>query len=126
MQSSVGNRGKDPVAKGGMMLVRLGFLIALIIGLGILTGASWASAALPWHMLAGVLVLIGIWTATIRLATQKRSGMAPVWAAAVLGIVGAGLGSAAMSGAVSGIVHMVVMLLTIGLAEMGVARANKG
>lgn len=37
MQSTVPNRGKDPVAKGGMMLVRLGFLVALVLGLGMLT-----------------------------------------------------------------------------------------
>jgi hypothetical protein len=125
MQASVRNRGKDPVAKSGMMLVRLGFLVALVLGLGRLTGTWTSGAVLQWHMLAGILVLIGIWTATIRLAAQKRSGMGPVWGAAVLALVGAGLGPAALGGALPSYVHILIMLVTIGLAEMGVGRANK-
>lgn len=76
-------------------------------------------------MFAGILVLIGIWTAAIRLAGQKRSGMGPVWGAAVLALVGGAMGIGAMMGHVNGILHMTVMLVTIGLAEMGVGRANK-
>jgi hypothetical protein len=125
MQSSVGNRGKDPVAKGGMMLVRIGFLVALVLGLGLLLDVLPRTGVREVHMLAGVLVLVGIWIAAIRLSGQKRQGMGPVWGAAVLALVGAAMGILAMLGKGSGIMHMVVMLVTIGLAEMGVGRANK-
>jgi hypothetical protein len=114
------NPGRDRVVTIGMMLVRLGFVIAFVLGLGFLFRLVTAGAAVPVHMAAGLLVIAGLLIAAVRLIGQKRKGAGQVAIAAGVAVVGAAM---ALTG--QGIGHLILMLVAIGLGEMSVAKATK-
>lgn len=118
---------RDRVAFVGMMVTRLGFVFALLLGMGLMFGYAIENREqlLALHLVAGLMVLGGIWATTIRFAMLKRSGMNVLWAGATLAFVGAALGLASMMGLGAGIIHLLLMLATVGLAEAGAARVNR-
>lgn len=114
---------KDRVVKTGQMLTRVGFVLALLLGLSLMFELGARQHVLAGHLIAGVLVLGGIWAVALRYASLKRSGMGPLWAGAGLAGVGAVLGLLALRGeGSSGLVHLTVMLLAVSAAEMGAGR----
>jgi hypothetical protein len=103
-----------------MMVVRLGFVIAIVLGLGIMFTLWGADKVLPVHILAGILVLGGILLAGVR--SLARGGAAFLLIALVVGAVGA---IAIVRGWAPGILHLLLMLAAVGLAEMNVAKLKK-
>lgn len=114
---------KDGVASRGLMLSRIGFTLAFLLGLTFLVDLVAAGSLVMLHMLAGVITVAGIWLTAFRFAALKRPGMGPLYAAAGLAAVGAAMGLSLVGQ--PGLVHMAVMIGAVGLAEMGAARANR-
>ena len=105
-------REPDQVLRYAHVARRLGALVAVILGLGMLFSLPTSMAL---HMGSGLLALLGIWLAAIRLAKQQRSSIV-LWVAALLAVGGV---VAALSG-MGGMMHLVAMLLSLALAELGV------
>lgn len=109
------------MVKTGKMLLRLGFVIAIVLGLGMMFG--WFSGGvLHFHMLAGFLALVGGWLVAIGSRSPQRAAVR--WIAALLLLGGVALGTMMMMGnypfgAASSTVHWITMLLAVSLAEMG-------
>lgn len=116
---------KDRVVTIGMMLVRLGFVVAAVLGVGMMASLWSQAAVLSFHLLTGGMVVAGLWLAVLRL-TSMGKGAGIAWGGAAASLVGAGLGLASMmSGASYGIIHLVVMLAAVGMGEAGVAKASR-
>ncbi len=105
--------------KGSLMIFRLAVVIALLVGLGGLFGIYAMTPVLQdVHIVAGIIVLVAVaW-----LAFQVKN--ATVAMGALLVLLG-GLLPLVVRGDSLGIriFHLVIMLVAVGLAEMGVARA---
>lgn len=116
---------KDKVAKIAMMVTRLGVVLALVLGLNMWfdLGLFNTVGTLHGHMGAGALVLIGILIAAVRFTTLGRGGVARVWIALALGVVGALTALGIVPGGSH--LHIVLMLTTVGLAEASVAKLNR-
>lgn len=114
-------RRRDRVAFMGMMTARLGGTLAVLLGIGILLDYRGMVATL--HILAGVLVLVGVLVTAARCTVLGRSSLT-VWAGLLVLVVGTTI-SLGYWGEGLGLVHLVVMLLGFGLAEMGAARARR-
>jgi hypothetical protein len=114
--------GRDRVVTVAMMLVRLGFVVAIVLGLGMMFGLWGAGSVLPLHIGAGVLVLVGILLAGGRARTLGRGGVSFLLIGLLTGAVGA---VAVLRGWAPGLLHLVLMLVAVGLAEMNVAKLNK-
>lgn len=109
------------MVKTGKMLLRLGFVIAIILGLGMMFG-MFGGNTLHLHMLAGILALIGGWLVALGSRSPQRAAFR--WIAALLLLGGAVLGTMMMMGnyplgAMSSTVHWMTMLVSVALAEMG-------
>lgn len=121
-------QGRDRIATVSLMLARLGFLGAIVLGLGMMFGAITAGGAVMLHIVAGAVVLGGIWVALIRFAMLGRRVTGPLMAGAILALAGALLGLGTNNGWVAGdygLLHFLIMLAAVGLAEMGAARLNR-
>ena len=116
---------KDRLVTIGMMLVRLGFVVAAVLGVGMMASLWSRTAVLPFHLLTGAMVVAGLWMAVLRL-TSLGKGAGIAWGGAGASVVGAGIGLAAMmTGSSFGVIHLVVMLAAVGMGEAGVAKASK-
>lgn len=105
-------REPDQVLRYAHMALRVGAVVAVILGLGMLFRLP-SNVAL--HMGSGLLALMGVWLAAIRLAMRQRASMV-LWVAALLAVGGV---VAVLSG-MGGIIHLAAMLLSVLLAEFGV------
>lgn len=109
------------MVKAGKMLLRLGFVIAIVLGLGMMFG-WFGGGVLHFHMLAGVLALVGGWLVAVGSRSPQRAAVR--WVAALLLLGGVVLGTMMMMGnypfgAASSTVHWITMLVAVALAEMG-------
>ncbi len=107
--------------KGTQMIMRLAFVIALLVGLGGLLG-FWAMTPvlLDVHIVAGLMVLISAgW-----LAFQVKNPTVGVGALLVLlsGLLPLILRADSLG---VRIFHFVVMIVAVGLVEMGVGRSTR-
>lgn len=110
----------DSVVKTGKMLLRLGFVVAIVLGLGMMFG--WFSGSMQHvHMLFGAVALIGGWLVALGSRSPQRAAVR--WIAALLLLAGAVVGIMMMMGnylfAGVSTVHWITMLIAIALAEMG-------
>lgn len=121
--SRVPRRGQDSMVKYAMMAVRVGALIAVVLGVGMLF--SLFPVNLGMHMGAGLLMLGGVWLTAIRVVMGRLSGGMLAGAAALLGLVGVWAAMRSMGGQMPSLLHWTVMLATVGLAEAGAARAKR-
>lgn len=97
------------------MLMRLGLVVALILGLGDLSGWLPFSPKILWvHVAAGLAVLVGIAALTLGYRSARMA------AALVLALIGAGFGILvrARGGPYDGFIHLGLMLASVGIAEM--------
>lgn len=115
------------MAKGSarplMMTMRLGFVLALLLGLVGLTGIAHFSGALQIaHVVAGLLFAVPLWLLMFR--PGSRGG---VMAAGLLALLGAALGiAAAWFGLQSSpYIHLAIMVIAVGLVESSVARSTR-
>lgn len=116
----VRNRG----LKSAMMAVRMGFTIAIAIGLARILGFWLSEWVLLGHLLAGLLVLGGIWTAVVKLAGQRKAGWL-LWVAGIMLLAGAALGMGAAFGKNPPQYHWMAMVLATALGEIGAAKAQR-
>lgn len=107
-------------ARPTQMVFRLAFVLALLLGLD----HWWSAAPAPWilgaHIGTGILLLITLWMLAAAWSTRI------LWAAAILGTVAAAV--AVMAGSHNGgwaIVHLVLMIAVVGMAEAGASRAKR-
>lgn len=114
---------KDGMVSRGLMLSRIGFSLAFVLGMVFLFDLFEAGSLVMLHMLAGVITLAGIWLAAVRMAVLKRPRVGPLYAAAGLALIGGAMGLGVIGQ--PGVAHMVVMVAAVGLAEMGAARGNR-
>jgi len=105
-------REPDQVLRFAQAALRLGGLVAVILGLGMLFSLP---SSMALHMGTGLLAVMGVWLAAIRQAVQQRGSMV-LWIAALLALGGV---VAALSG-MGGMMHLVAMLLSAILCELGV------
>lgn len=101
------------------MIFRLAFLVALLVGLGGLFHWYPLSTTLSdVHIVAGLIMLVSI----IWLAIETKSAIVVV--SAILVVAGGLMPLLSTADPLSiRIFHIVIMIVAIGLAEMGVARA---
>ncbi|HYG59329.1 MAG TPA: hypothetical protein VD902_14800 [Symbiobacteriaceae bacterium] len=111
-------KGRDRVVRMAMMAVRAGFVLAVVMGVGMMVHVWQKGDVLLFHMLSGVLVLGGVLTAGVRAILLER----PVTLLALGVLAGVSGAVLALSGAVPGLVHLVLMLAAVGLAEAGVRK----
>lgn len=107
--------------KGTLMVFRLAVVIALLVGLGGLFGVYPMSPVLTdVHIVAGIMVLVSV----VWLFLQTKT---PVLAIAALLVLLGGLLPMVSRADSLGVrmFHVVVMLVAVGLAEMGVGRFNR-
>jgi hypothetical protein len=112
--------GRDTWLTALSMLMRTGSLVAVILGLGMMFGLL--SGVVMLHILAGGLVLLSALLAAVRLVLLGRS-QAKLLIIAFTGLLLSAMGM--LRAWVPGAVHLVLMLLFVGLAEMGIAKARK-
>lgn len=113
--------------KFNVMIMRIAFLIAFLLGLGSLFNVfHFTATTLDVHIAAGIIVAIVMWFLAITLSRTKQRGSGAMWAAAILIVIGGfiGLFFSVKSNAL-GITHMVIMIIAMGLAEMGSSLAKK-
>lgn len=110
--------GRDGVVRGAMMAVRGGFVLAILLGLGMWFSLWSSQTVLPFHIFAGGLTLLGILVALV------RTKAVTLVLALLIGLLGAVV---AISHALAsvGAPHLLMMLLAVGLAEMTVAKLKK-
>lgn len=105
--------------KGTVMIFRLSFLIALLVGLGGLFHVYPLTSTLrDVHILAGLIM----WVAVIWMAVETRSPLVMIAAALILAAGLIALVSTAEPLSIR-LFHLVIMLVAVGMTEMGVARA---
>lgn len=114
--------GRDRAVFVGMMVARLGFVLSLVIGLGWLLGLYNIDSRL--HLGTGVLTVLSILLVAVRLLMTGKGGGATL-AAGLLGAAGALVGISATGRSANGLIHLVIMVAMLGLAEMTVARAKR-
>lgn len=104
-----------------LMILRLAFVIALLVGLGDLFGVYHPGPVLrDVHIVAGLIFFASI----LGVAATGRSPMA--WVAAALVFIG-GLWALMVStvGPSLGLVHLVLMVIAIGLVESSANRTRR-
>ncbi|MCL4496397.1 MAG: hypothetical protein M1294_16540 [Firmicutes bacterium] len=75
--------------KFNMMVLRVAFLIALLLGLGsMLHIFRFTIVTLDLHIAAGVIVAVVIWFLAISLGRRKLKGTGSLWTAAILMLIG--------------------------------------
>lgn len=107
------------------MFLRTAFLLALLLGMGDMFGL-WPPTPLlvDAHIIAGLLFLGAVWALATRVNKTAPGASGPLWAALFVVLVGAVIALfMKISGNLLGILHLVLMLVAMGLAEMSVARA---
>ncbi len=107
------------------MLVRTGFVVALLLGIGALVGLYADRGFVLWlHIAFGLLFLVPAWLLANQPAPRRRLTQA-----------GAGLGTLAALLVVGRYLfwpgvsvwwHIVMMVVAVGLIEMGSARVTRG
>jgi len=113
-------RRRDQVAFIGMMVARLGLTLSVLLGIALLLDYTVVMA----HMLAGILVLLGVAITAARYTILGRPVL-PLWLGLLVLVAGSTI-SLGYWGEGLGLVHAAIMLLGFGLAEMGTARAGRG
>lgn len=106
------------------MLVRTGFVIALILGIGALVGLYADRGFVLWlHIASGLLFLVSAWLLANQPAPRRRL----VQAGTAIGTLAALLvvGRYLFWPNVSAWWHIAIMIVAIGLIEMGSAKARK-
>ena len=106
-----------------MMTMRLGFVLALILGLVGLTRASSFEGALRIaHIAAGCLFAVPLWIFMLRPGSRGTTMVA-----GLLALLGAALGiaSAWFSLHTSPYVHLAIMVVALGLVESSAGRAAR-
>lgn len=117
VQERIDNRGGS--AGKALMWLRAGFVVALVLGLLRMAGTATGGAWLALHIVAGLVVLGG----AVALARFFRTAL--LWAAVLLLVVGALWGIVlARHGGALGVVHLVLMVVAVAMAEMGAAKAK--
>lgn len=112
--------GRDRVVTIAMMLVRLGAVVAIVLGLGRMAGL-WSFASLGGvHILAGALVLLGALVAGIRMMSLGK-GAVMLLGGVVIGMAGAAVALRGMSG----VFHLLLMVAAVGMAEANAAKLKR-
>ncbi|HWI66420.1 MAG TPA: hypothetical protein VNT75_31715 [Symbiobacteriaceae bacterium] len=112
--------GRDRVVTAAMMAARLGFVVAVALGVGGMAGLVEFAGVKSVHILAGVLTLLGILVAGLRALSLGRGA-----ALALVGLVG-GMGGAAVAlSGLGGIFHLALMVASIGMAEANMAKLKR-
>ena len=109
--------------------VRVAGLVVLVLGLVVWTGAY--SGAVPIHMLAGIVLVVGLWAVALLAA---RAGAPNTLVAVAIGwgllTVAFGLTQDQLlpgdAHVVVEVAHLLVGLVAIGLGEMLTARTRRG
>lgn len=117
--------GQDRVLRVTTMVVRLGFVIALVLGALRLVSAA-PDGVWPVHILGGAMVVLGALVVAFRMASLRVGKLMLMALAVLLGVAGAVVGFAAAGSQLVGLVHLVIMLMVVGLVEMNVARVRRG
>lgn len=113
--------------KFATMFLRTAFLLALLLGLGDMFGLwSTSPTLVDAHIIAGLLFLGAIWVLATRVNKTIPGASGPLWAALFITLVGAVIALfMRISGNLLGVLHLVLMLVAMGLAEMALARAKR-
>lgn len=113
--------------KFGTMFLRTAFLLALLLGLGDLFNIwSPTPILIDAHIIAGLLVLGSMWTLAWQAGKIAPGASGPLWVASFVVLLGAVIALfMRISGNLLGILHLVLMLVAMGMAEMGIARSKR-
>lgn len=123
--------GQQPNALRGIkvtqMILRTAFLLALVIGLGGMFGwLPFTPATVDLHIASGIIVAISMAALAANIGRFRRPGAAVLWTGVLLVVAG---GFMALywhiAGNALGLAHLALMLVAMGLAEMGAARAKR-
>ncbi len=114
-------RGKDPAVRMAMMVLRGGFVIALLLGLAMAFGLLDGGVVIV-HMGVGFITVAAALAVAVRLSLLGRSGAGLVWAAVILMVLAAMLMLLEM---LPGLAHLALMVVAVGLGEMAAARAAR-
>ncbi len=111
--------------KFNMMVLRVAFLIALLLGLGsMLHIFRFTIVTLDLHIAAGVIVAVVIWFLAISLGQRKLKGTGSLWTAAILMLIGGIVGLVFSIHSVAwGTAHLIIMVVAMILAEIGASTA---
>ncbi|HYF78830.1 MAG TPA: hypothetical protein VD973_16975 [Symbiobacteriaceae bacterium] len=112
--------GPDRVVTMAMMGVRLGFVVAALIGVGHMFGL--VESVGPFHLIAGILALLGALVAGVRMLVLGRGGGLPLLAV-VIGVAGA---VAMLTGMLGGFLHLLLMVAAVGMTEASAAKLKRG
>ncbi len=109
------------------MLLRTAFLLALVLGLGGLFKIWTETPVLvDAHIIAGLMVLGSMWALAVQAGKVASGAGGPLWAAGFVVLLGAVIALfMRISGNLWGILHLVLMLIAMGMAEMGIARSKR-
>lgn len=110
-----------------LMAARLGFVGALVLGLGGLFGwwTMGSTAVLVVHIVFGAVFALAIWSAAAITRGRGRQGLMAGSLIADLAVVLAVLELVNGRMPIPVILHPVLMVLALGFAEMGAARERK-
>lgn len=115
------------------MLLRGGFVVALLLGLGFWTAILPTNGLVLLHMLVGLIIVAAVWYLGLAQAQRPGGSLGLTVATFLMGLVLAivGLTQVKMEAALHNalgvqIVHVVLALLVVGLGEMCTARMRRG
>lgn len=117
----------DALIRSGRMMMRLGVLGAIVLGVAMYMHFMTPEQAARAHAGFGLLIAGGILISTLRHAMIGYR-FVPFWIGLALSLVSAYMGLDALTGGgFSGwsLTHAVLMLLAVGMVEMGAAKARK-
>lgn len=124
-RSNLSDTGEETLRKG-MLAARIGFVGALVLGLGAAFGwwSVGSGAGLTAHVVLGVVFAYGIFAAA---AASRGMGRTPLWVAAFLTAAAIVVALWQLFGAAAAGLywHPILMIVAIGLAEMGAGREKR-
>lgn len=111
--------GPDRFVTMAMMVVRIGFVAAAVIGLGHLVGLVESVGMI--HLVAGILALAGALAAGVRMLVLGRGGAMPLLGV-VIGVAGA---VGMLTEVLPGIAHLLLLVAAVGMTEASAAKLKR-
>jgi hypothetical protein len=113
--------------KFDQMILLLAFLIALLFGLGgLFNWLPFTPTTVDLHIVSGIIMAIAILVLAISISRAGKPGAAALWIGFAAIFIGGLMGLFLhIGGNFLGIIHLTLMLIAMGLAEMGASVAKK-
>jgi hypothetical protein len=102
-----------------MMVLRVGFVAAAVVGLGHMFGLVDSVGAI--HLVAGILALVGALVAGVRMLVLGRGGGLPLLGV-VIGVAGA---VGMLTRSLPGLAHLLLLVAAVGMTEASAAKLKR-